>query len=42
MLSAAVVSTDWSSRFGSRYTLPQTGGKDLAGTALVLGIKKLF
>ncbi|MGZ5180915.1 MAG: TorF family putative porin [Ramlibacter sp.] len=42
VLSAAVVSTNWSHRFGAEYTLPGTGNKDLAGTNLVLGIKKNF
>ena len=42
VLSAAVVTTDWSHRFGFQYTLPETGNKDLAGTSLVLGIKKNF
>ena len=42
MLSAAVVTTDWSHKFGFNYTLPGTGNKDLAGTNLVLGIKKNF
>lgn len=40
--SAAVVTTDWSHKFGFDYTLPGTGGKDLAGATLVLGIKKNF
>ena len=42
VLSAALVSTDWSHHFGVPYTLAQTGGKDLAGTTVVLGIKKNF
>jgi uncharacterized protein (TIGR02001 family) len=42
VLSAAVVSTDWSHRMGFQYTLPGTGNKDLAGTTLVLGIKQNF
>jgi uncharacterized protein (TIGR02001 family) len=42
VLSAAVVSTDWSHRMGFQYTLPGTGDKDLAGTTLVLGIKHNF
>lgn len=42
VLSAAVVTTDWSHKFGFNYTLPETGNKDLAGTNLVLGIKKNF
>jgi uncharacterized protein (TIGR02001 family) len=42
VLSAAVVSTDWSHRMGFQYTLPATGDKDLAGTTLILGIKHNF
>ncbi|WP_427914090.1 TorF family putative porin [Ramlibacter sp. MMS24-I3-19] len=40
--SAAVVTTDWAHKFGFDYTLPGTGTKNLAGTSLVLGIKKNF
>ena len=40
--SAAIVGTDWKHRFGADYTLPGSGTKDLAGTTLVLGIKKNF
>jgi uncharacterized protein (TIGR02001 family) len=42
VLSVAAVTTDWSHHFGARYTLPGTGNKDLAGTSLVLGIKRNF
>lgn len=42
VLSAAAVTTDWSHRFGFDYTLPGTGGKNLAGSSLVLGLKKNF
>ena len=42
VLSAAVVGTNWNSKFGAHYTLPGTGDKDLAGTTLVVGLKKNF
>ena len=42
VLSGAIVSTDWSHRFGADYTLPGSGTKDLAGTTLVVGIKQNF
>jgi uncharacterized protein (TIGR02001 family) len=42
VLSAAIVSTDWSHHFGFDYTLPGSGTRDLAGTTLVVGLKKNF
>ena len=42
VLSAAVVTTNWSHKFGFDYTLPGSGTKDLAGTTLVVGLKKNF
>jgi uncharacterized protein (TIGR02001 family) len=42
VLSAAVVGTNWEHKLGFPYTLPATGSRDLAGTGLVLGLKKNF
>jgi uncharacterized protein (TIGR02001 family) len=42
VLSATVVGTNWSSKQGFDYTLPGTGSKNLAGSTLVLGLKKNF
>lgn len=42
VLSAAVVGTNWKSHFGTAYTLPGTGTRDLGKAGLVLGIKKNF
>ena len=42
VLSAAVVSTNWEHKFGAEYTLPGSGTRNLAGTGLVLGLKKNF
>jgi uncharacterized protein (TIGR02001 family) len=42
VLSATVLGTNWKNKYGTALTLPGSGGKDLAGNALVLGIKKNF
>jgi uncharacterized protein (TIGR02001 family) len=42
VLSATVLGTNIKSKYGTAYMLPGTGSKDLAGAALVLGIKKNF
>ncbi|MDR3451628.1 MAG: TorF family putative porin [Rhodoferax sp.] len=42
VLSATLVGTNWSSKQGFDYTLPGSGSKNLAGTTLVLGLKKAF
>lgn len=42
VLSAAVIGTNWKSHFGTPYTLPGTGSKDLGKANLVIGIKKNF
>jgi uncharacterized protein (TIGR02001 family) len=42
ILSATFVSTNWKSKNGAAYTLPGTGTKDLAGSTVVLGVKKNF
>lgn len=42
VLSAALVGTNWKSKQGFAYTLPGSGTRDLAGSTLVLGIKKNF
>ncbi len=42
ILSAAVVGTNWKSHFGTAFTLPGSGNKDLGKTGVVLGLKKNF
>lgn len=42
VLSATLVGTNIKSTYGTAYMLPGSGSKDLAGTTLVLGIKKNF
>ena len=42
VLSAALIGTNWKSKFGSAYTLPGSGGKDLGKANLVVGVKKNF
>lgn len=42
VLSAALVGTNWKSKMGANYTLPGSGTKNLAGSTLVLGLKKNF
>ena len=42
VLSATALGTNFKSKNGAAYTLPQTGGKDLGSTTLVLGVKKNF
>lgn len=42
VLSAALVGTNWKSKFGAPLTLPGSGTTDLGKGALVLGIKKNF
>ncbi|MBI2768348.1 MAG: hypothetical protein HYX47_01885 [Burkholderiales bacterium] len=42
VLSAALVGTNWKSHFGTPYTLPGSGSRDLGNSTLVLGIKKNF
>ncbi|MCJ0765479.1 TorF family putative porin [Variovorax terrae] len=42
VVSATLVGTNWSSKQGFDYTLPGTGTKNLAGSTLVLGLKKNF
>lgn len=42
VLSAAVVGTNWKSKFGAPYTLAGTGTRDLGKSTLVLGVKKNF
>ena len=42
VLSAALVGTNWEHKFGAEYTLPGSGGRNLAGNGLVLGLKKNF
>ena len=42
VLSATALGTNFKSKNGMAYTLPQTGGKDLGSTTLVLGVKKNF
>lgn len=42
VVSAAVVGTNWKSRFGGAYVLNGSGNKDLAKAGLVLGLKKNF
>jgi uncharacterized protein (TIGR02001 family) len=42
VLSATLVGTNIKSKYGMAYTLPGSGSKDLAGTTVVLGIKKNF
>jgi uncharacterized protein (TIGR02001 family) len=41
-VTLAVVGTNWKSHFGSPYTLPGSGTKDLGRANLVAGIKKTF
>ena len=40
--TVAVVDTNWENRFGAPYTLPGSGSRNLAGTGLVVGLKKTF
>lgn len=40
-LSVAAIGTNFKTRHGA-YTLPGTGGKELSGSTLVLGLKKTF
>ena len=42
VLSATLLGTNIKSKYGTAYTLPGSGSKDLAGTTVVLGIKKNF
>ncbi len=42
VLSATLVGTNWTSRFGYDYELPGSGSKNLAGATVVLGVKKNF
>jgi Bacterial protein of unknown function (Gcw_chp) len=42
VLSATYVSTNFKSKNNVAYTLAGTGTKDLAGSTIVLGIKKNF
>ena len=42
VLSATVIGTNWKNKFGTAYMLPGSGSKDLAGTTLVVGLKKTF
>jgi uncharacterized protein (TIGR02001 family) len=41
-VTLAVIGTNWKSHFGSPYTLPGSGTKDLGRANLVAGIKKTF
>ena len=42
VLSATLLGTNWKNKFGTAFTLPGSGSKDLAGNTVVLGIKKNF
>jgi uncharacterized protein (TIGR02001 family) len=42
VLSGAIVGTDWKRHLDFPYTLPGSGGRDLAGPTLVVGLKKNF
>ena len=42
VLSATLLGTNWKSKWGSAYTLPGSGSKDLGGTTVVVGLKKNF
>jgi hypothetical protein len=42
VVSAAAVGTNWKSHFGTPYTLPGSGTKDLGKAGLVVGVKKNF
>ena len=42
VLSATLLGTNWKDKWGSSFTLPGSGSKDLAGNTVVLGIKKNF
>ncbi|MBK6648364.1 MAG: hypothetical protein IPG42_00775 [Betaproteobacteria bacterium] len=42
VLSATLLGTNWKSKYGSNFTLPGSGDKNLAGSTVVLGIKKNF
>ena len=41
-VTGAIVGTNWKSHFGTAYTLPGSGTKDLGKAGLVLGLKKTF
>jgi hypothetical protein len=37
-----LLGTNWKNKYGSNFTLPGSGDKNLAGNTVVLGIKKNF